>query len=197
MRGDIDSMDGDFSELLRALRAPGVPATVLRRTQNLLARALRNGLSEIFHTEAMPAARADHVCLHSRLRGPAKRSLVALRAGKPRRSARHPVLLPSLTTAVEAAQVRPSPGPSARLTAAAYIGASARRATVPGMESTDPYDYSDAKLLRKKTREVVELRDLLTPVAQELERLACEHPELASRLLARAMRLRARIWDSI
>ena len=38
----------------------------------------------------------------------------------------------------------------------------------------DPYDYSTETLLRRKAREAVELRELLTPVAQELERLACK-----------------------
>lgn len=60
----------------------------------------------------------------------------------------------------------------------------------------DPDDYSPETLLRRKGRECVELRELLTPVAQELERLACQHPELASVLLPRAMRLRRRLWEA-
>jgi hypothetical protein len=60
------------------------------------------------------------------------------------------------------------------------------------MEPTDPYDYST--LLRAKARECAELRELLVAVAGDLERLACEHPEHAERFLARAMRLRARLW---
>ena len=58
------------------------------------------------------------------------------------------------------------------------------------------YDDSPETLLRRKGRECVELRELLTPVAQELERLACEHPELARVLLPRARRLRARLWQA-
>jgi hypothetical protein len=52
--------------------------------------------------------------------------------------------------------------------------------------TTDPYDYSTQTLLRAKASECVELRDLLVAVAGDLERLACEHPDLASRFLARA-----------
>ena len=62
--------------------------------------------------------------------------------------------------------------------------------------TTDPFDYSPEALLRAKSRECAELRELLTAVAQELERLACEHPELSSRLLARAMRLRRRLHNA-
>lgn len=59
--------------------------------------------------------------------------------------------------------------------------------------STSAYDYSEATLLRKKAAECAELRELLAAVARELERLATERPELASRLLARAQRIRARL----
>ena len=54
----------------------------------------------------------------------------------------------------------------------------------------DPYDYSTEMLLRRKAAECAELRELLTAVAQELER-ACHHRRSRSRLLARAMRPRA------
>ncbi len=65
------------------------------------------------------------------------------------------------------------------------------------MEPTaDPFDYSTERLLRARAREVAELRELLVAVAQDLERLACEHPDLGSRLLARAMRLRRRLWEA-
>lgn len=39
-------------------------------------------------------------------------------------------------------------------------------------------------------------RNVMNQRAQELERLAREHPELASRLLARAMRLRKRLHEA-
>jgi hypothetical protein len=39
----------------------------------------------------------------------------------------------------------------------------------------------DAQLLRDTHTRELELRELLTAVAQDLERLACEHPELSSR----------------
>jgi hypothetical protein len=63
--------------------------------------------------------------------------------------------------------------------------------------TSDPYDYSTARLLRAKTTECAELRDLLTAVAQDLERLASEHPEHAERFRARAMRPRRRLWEAI
>jgi hypothetical protein len=43
---------------------------------------------------------------------------------------------------------------------------------------------------------VAELRELLTAVAGDLERLACTHPEHAERFLARAMRLRRRLHEA-
>jgi hypothetical protein len=58
------------------------------------------------------------------------------------------------------------------------------------------YDYSTETLLRRVAAENAELRELLTPVAEELERLACEHPTLSSPLLARATRLRRRLWEA-
>ena len=58
------------------------------------------------------------------------------------------------------------------------------------------FDYSSKALLRQKAAKVVELRELLTAVAGDLERLACEYPDLASRLLARAQRLRHRLWSA-
>jgi hypothetical protein len=64
------------------------------------------------------------------------------------------------------------------------------------METTDPYDFSTERLLSAKARECAELRELLTAVAGDLERLACERPELAERFLARAMRLRKRLWEA-
>ena len=51
-------------------------------------------------------------------------------------------------------------------------------------------------LLRDTYNRELKLRELLTLVAQDLERLACEHPELASRLLARAQRIRARMHEA-
>lgn len=44
--------------------------------------------------------------------------------------------------------------------------------------------YTPETLLRKAATENAELRELLGGVAQELERLAAEHPALASRFLA-------------
>lgn len=64
------------------------------------------------------------------------------------------------------------------------------------MSATDPYTYSDAALLRAKATECAELRELCAGVAQELERVATERPELASRLLARAQRIRARLHNA-
>ena len=49
-------------------------------------------------------------------------------------------------------------------------------------------------LLRKVAAQNAELRELLSAVASELERLACEYPEHAQVLLARAKRLRFRLW---
>jgi hypothetical protein len=60
----------------------------------------------------------------------------------------------------------------------------------------DPYDYSTERLLSAKARECAQLRELLAAVAGDLERLACEHPELSSRLLARSMRLRKRLHEA-
>ena len=60
----------------------------------------------------------------------------------------------------------------------------------------DPFDYSNQRLLREKATKCAELRELLTAVAGDLERLACEYPDLASRFLARAQRLRWRLWKS-
>jgi hypothetical protein len=62
--------------------------------------------------------------------------------------------------------------------------------------SAEPDDDSTASLLTAKARECAELRELLGAVAGELERLACEQPALASRLLARAQRIRRRLWEA-
>ena len=62
--------------------------------------------------------------------------------------------------------------------------------------TTSYYDYSTETLLRRKAAEAADLRELLTLVAQDLERLACEYPELASRLLARSGRIRQRLWQA-
>ena len=65
------------------------------------------------------------------------------------------------------------------------------------MDTTpDPYDYSTETLLRRVAGENAELRELLTAVAGDLERLAFEYPKLAERFLARAMRLRKRLWEA-
>lgn len=69
-------------------------------------------------------------------------------------------------------------------------------ATVAGMEPTDAFDYSSETLLRRVAAENSELRELLVLVAGDLERLACEYPEHAERFLARAMRLRRRLWEA-
>ena len=53
---------------------------------------------------------------------------------------------------------------------------------------------SPDELLRRISEQNAELRELLTLVAEELERLAGQHPALASRLRARAQRLRRRLW---
>jgi hypothetical protein len=60
----------------------------------------------------------------------------------------------------------------------------------------DPFDYSTETLLREKANECADLRELLVAVAGDLERLAAEYPELASRFLARAQRLRRRLWKA-
>jgi hypothetical protein len=64
------------------------------------------------------------------------------------------------------------------------------------MDPTSYYDYRPETLLRRAAGENAELRELLTLVAADLERLACEHPEHAGRFLARAMRLRRRLWGA-
>jgi hypothetical protein len=63
--------------------------------------------------------------------------------------------------------------------------------------NADPYDYSTERLLRDAARQNAELRELLVLVAQDLERLVCDHPEHAERFLARAMRLRKRLHDAV
>jgi hypothetical protein len=62
--------------------------------------------------------------------------------------------------------------------------------------TTEPDPYSDAALLRTTAAENATLRELLTAVAQELERLACSHPEHATPFRARAMRMRRRLWEA-
>ena len=59
---------------------------------------------------------------------------------------------------------------------------------------TDP--YSPENLLRKVSQENAALRELLTGVAPELERLACAHPEHAKVFQARAGRIRRRLWEA-
>ena len=61
--------------------------------------------------------------------------------------------------------------------------------------TTSAYDYSTEALLRRASAENATLRELLYAVAQDLERLAAEYPDLGSRFLARAQRLRARLWQ--
>jgi hypothetical protein len=63
--------------------------------------------------------------------------------------------------------------------------------------TTSVYDYSAEMLLRRVATQNAELRELLTAVAADLERLASQHPELAERFLARAMRLRKRLHDAV
>ena len=71
------------------------------------------------------------------------------------------------------------------------------RATLPVMQpTTDPYDYSTETLLREKASECAGLRELLGAVAGDLERLASEHPHLASRFVGRTQRLRRRLWEA-
>ena len=66
------------------------------------------------------------------------------------------------------------------------------------MDATpDSYDYSTETLLRRAATQKAEMRELLVAVAGELERLACDHPELAERFLTRAMRLRKRLHDAL
>ena len=60
--------------------------------------------------------------------------------------------------------------------------------------TTDP--YSTETLLRRVAAENAELRELLLPAAQDLERLASQHPEHAERFLAHAMRLRRRLHQA-
>ena len=61
------------------------------------------------------------------------------------------------------------------------------------MEAANPYRCDGETLLLAKARECAELREMCAAVAQELERMAGERPELASRLLARAQRIRWRL----
>lgn len=51
-------------------------------------------------------------------------------------------------------------------------------------------DHSDLTLLQRTYRDNLRLRELLVGVAEDLERLASERPELKSRFSERAMRLR-------
>jgi len=65
------------------------------------------------------------------------------------------------------------------------------------MEPTaEPDPYAPEALLRAKAIECTELRELLVAVAADLERLASAHPEHAERFLARAMRVRWRLWSA-
>ena len=67
----------------------------------------------------------------------------------------------------------------------------------PAMDTTlDLYDYSTETLLRRVAAENAELRELVTLVAQDRERLASQHPKHAERFLARAMRLRRRLHEA-
>jgi len=60
------------------------------------------------------------------------------------------------------------------------------------MQSPDP--YTTEALSAEKARELAELREWLTAVGGDLERLAREHPE---RFLARAIRLRRRRFKAL
>ena len=62
------------------------------------------------------------------------------------------------------------------------------------MDSTPSLDSYPEELLRPVALENGELRELLTDVARDLERLAAHYPQFAPRFLARASRLRARLW---
>ncbi len=55
---------------------------------------------------------------------------------------------------------------------------------------------SQDDLLRKLAAQNAELRELLSAVAQELERLAALYPEHAATFTARAQRLRFRLWTT-
>ena len=68
------------------------------------------------------------------------------------------------------------------------------RATVARLET--PHPAPNPTLMRRMATENAELRELLTAVAGDLERLASEYPEHAPRFLARAMRLRKRLWEA-
>jgi hypothetical protein len=59
-----------------------------------------------------------------------------------------------------------------------------------------PHPDPNTTLLRSLAAENGDLRELLAAVAGDLERLACAHPEHAQRFLARAMRLRKRLWEA-
>jgi hypothetical protein len=59
-------------------------------------------------------------------------------------------------------------------------------------DEADP--YTPEALLRRVSAENAALRDLLCAVAGDLERLACRHPEHAQPFLARAMRIRRRVF---
>jgi hypothetical protein len=60
--------------------------------------------------------------------------------------------------------------------------------------TTDPDHYSTEALLRWAPVQNATLRELLTAVAADLERLACPHPAWV--FLPRAMRLRRRLWEA-
>ena len=64
------------------------------------------------------------------------------------------------------------------------------------MPSVNPTPDPNSTLLRELAAENGELRELLAAVAGDLERLACSHPEHAKTFLARAMRLRKRLWEA-
>jgi hypothetical protein len=65
------------------------------------------------------------------------------------------------------------------------------------MEHPEPDPYAPETLLRRAATQNAELRELLAALAADLERLACEPPEHAERFLARAMRLRKRLWEVV
>jgi hypothetical protein len=61
-------------------------------------------------------------------------------------------------------------------------------------DEADP--YTAETLLRRVSAENATLRELLYAVAGDLERLASRHPQHAESFLARAMRLRRRLWEA-
>ena len=93
-------------------------------------------------------------------------------------------LLSSLTAdgRIRSAECSLTPSRGPRLVTAVIPGARLRH----GQNRRSPGAHpDDADLLKRLNAQPPESKELLAAVARELEQLACEYPELASRLLAR------------